>query len=57
MIQLLIDPSNASRFLTFKSLRTYVKQLVAGLHALGVERGDCVCVNSFNDVRSSLQNP
>jgi long-subunit acyl-CoA synthetase (AMP-forming) len=50
-LQLLIDPSNTSRALTYRELRSYVRKLVAGLRAVGVQEGDCVCVSSFNDVR------
>jgi len=49
--QLLIDASNTSRSLSFRGLRSQVKQLVAGLQDLDIQPGDCICVNSFNDVR------
>jgi hypothetical protein len=48
--QLLIDASDTSRFLSYNQLLSHVRRLVAGLQAVGVQQGDCVCVSSFNDV-------
>jgi len=31
-----------------------IRQLVAGLHAAGLKKGDCVCLHSFNDVGKNL---
>ncbi|OCK75142.1 acetyl-CoA synthetase-like protein [Lepidopterella palustris CBS 459.81] len=47
---LLIDAANPSRYLTFNKLRTVVRQLIAGLKSQGIQPGDCVCINSFNDI-------
>lgn len=51
--QVLVDASDASRFVTASSTRKIVRQLIAGLNAEGLTSGDCVCVHSFNDVRTS----
>lgn len=47
---ILIDASNPSRFLTFTTARTAVRKLIAGLQHEGLQKGDCVCVNAFNDI-------
>ncbi|KAL8690724.1 MAG: hypothetical protein Q9218_003891 [Villophora microphyllina] len=46
----LVDASNPSRFLTTCTARTAVRKLIAGLRAEGLEQGDCVCINAFNDI-------
>ncbi|KAL9037577.1 MAG: hypothetical protein Q9180_003643, partial [Flavoplaca navasiana] len=46
----LVDASNPSRFLTSDSAKVAIRKLIAGLKAEGLEAGDCVCINSFNDV-------
>ncbi|KAF2120040.1 amp dependent CoA ligase [Lophiotrema nucula] len=51
---LLIDASKPERSLTFKQLKHQVHQLIAGLRALGIQHGDCVCVNAFNDISYSV---
>ncbi|KAL5380277.1 hypothetical protein DPSP01_007852 [Paraphaeosphaeria sporulosa] len=47
---LLIDASNPQHSFSFSQLRTQVQQLIAGLKAIGIQRGDCVCVNAFNNI-------
>ena len=47
---LLIDAAEPSRSLSRAQAVTYVCQLIAGLHTLGVRPGDCVCLHSFNDI-------
>ncbi|KAF2435966.1 acetyl-CoA synthetase-like protein [Tothia fuscella] len=47
---LLIDPSDTTKSLSYNGLRSQVRRLLSGLQAVGVSPGDCVCVNSFNDV-------
>jgi acyl-CoA synthetase (AMP-forming)/AMP-acid ligase II len=49
-VPLLLDPENTSRSLSFIQLRSLVKQLIAGLAHVGIVPGDCVMVNSFNDI-------
>jgi long-subunit acyl-CoA synthetase (AMP-forming) len=50
--QLLLDACDISRSLSYNQILSHVRRLVAGLQAVGIEQGDCVCVNSFNDVSS-----
>lgn len=47
--KLLIDATNPEITL-FKKFSKQVRQLVAGLQAVAIQPGDCVCVNAFNDV-------
>ncbi|KAL5409043.1 hypothetical protein PMIN03_006205 [Paraphaeosphaeria minitans] len=47
---LLIDASNPDHSFSFSQLKTQVQQLIAGLKAIGIQRGDCVCVNAFNNI-------
>ncbi|KIW08580.1 uncharacterized protein PV09_00544 [Verruconis gallopava] len=51
---LLCDTSDVSRSLSYNQLRSYVRRLVAGLQSIGIQQGDCICVNSFNDVFYSV---
>ncbi|KAK0508724.1 hypothetical protein JMJ35_009000 [Cladonia borealis] len=46
----LIDASDASRYVTPRSARKITRQLIAGLRAEGLRPGDCVCIHSFNDI-------
>ena len=50
-----IDAEQPERTITAKQARQKVKQLVAGLKAAGLRKGDCVCIHAFNDV--SRQSP
>lgn len=52
LAQLYIDPSDPTRCLSFAQTRTLVRRLVSGFKSIGLSRGDCVCVMSFNDVRA-----
>lgn len=45
-----IDADNPKRFYTFAQARSTIRKLAAGLRNLGLEKGDTVCVHSFNDV-------
>ncbi|KAG9235762.1 4-coumarate-CoA ligase-like protein [Amylocarpus encephaloides] len=47
---LYIDAKNPTRSLSLNQMRTTVRQLVAGLQAAGMKKGDCVCIHSFNDI-------
>lgn len=55
--QLLIDSSNISRSVSYRECRSYVKKLVSGLHANGIQVGDAVCLSGFNDVCYSFTFP
>ena len=50
--QVLIDANDPSRFITARGARSTVRKLIAGLRSEGFERGDCLCLHSFNDVRN-----
>lgn len=50
MSKLYIDGSSPKRCLSARQTRTLVRKLVAGFNAHGLQKGDCVCVVSFNDV-------
>ena len=47
---LYIDPDHPTRSITAVEARTTVKQLIAGLKAHGLKKGDCVCMHAYNDV-------
>lgn len=49
-ITLYIDPDHPTRSITAAEARGLVKQLIAGLKAYGLKKGDCVCVHAYNDV-------
>ena len=51
---LYIDPDHPSRCLTAAEVRCLVKRLIAGLKAAGLQEGDVVCLNAFNDVSTRL---
>lgn len=47
---LLIDPSIPSRHYTYTTARRTVRQLIAGLKHFSLQRGDTVCIHSFNSL-------
>ncbi|KAK2626437.1 hypothetical protein QTJ16_003612 [Diplocarpon rosae] len=47
--QLYLDAANPQRSLSYAQTRSQVRQLIAGFAHHGVQKGDCVCVVSFND--------
>ncbi|OWP01182.1 4-coumarate-CoA ligase [Marssonina coronariae] len=49
--QLYIDAANPHRSLSYARTRSQVRRLIAGFARHGVQKGDCVCVVSLNDVR------
>lgn len=49
--QILIDPANPSRSVSFNQARELVGKLATGFKRAGLKVGDCVLVNSGNDVR------
>jgi hypothetical protein len=49
--QIYIDAKDTSRFLSSNQARVIIRKLVAGFQAVGLKKGDCVCIHSFNDVR------
>jgi long-subunit acyl-CoA synthetase (AMP-forming) len=49
-LQIYIDASNPSRFITGRQGRTLIRQVAAGLQKHGLQKGDSVVIASFNDV-------
>lgn len=49
--QILIDPSDPSRYISYNKARELVGKLATGFRRAGLRPGDCVIVNSGNDVR------
>ena len=47
-----IDTEDPTRSLSAAKARTTVTKLIAGFKAVGLKKGDCVCVHAFNDVSS-----
>jgi 4-coumarate--CoA ligase len=45
-----IDAANTSRSYTHKQAKEIICKIAAGLKALGLKKGDTVCLHSFNDV-------
>ena len=45
-----IDAADTERTISSNQARKVIRQLVAGFHAAGLQKGDCVCLHSFNDV-------
>ncbi|OGM48318.1 putative AMP-binding enzyme [Aspergillus bombycis] len=48
------DASDHSRSISYNQARVIVRKLIAGLHAWGVQKGDCVAIHSFNDIYYSM---
>jgi non-ribosomal peptide synthetase component E (peptide arylation enzyme) len=48
-----IDALEPSRYYTHQQAKTTIQQLCAGFRAAGLQKGDTVCVHSFNDVSKS----
>lgn len=53
LVQMYIDARNTERSISNNQAKAIVRKLVAGFHAAGLKRGDCVVLHSFNDVRFS----
>src|SRR5277367_4233246 len=52
--QIYIDAVNPSRSISSRQARSIIRKLVAGFHAAGLRKGDCVCLHSFNDIQYSM---
>jgi len=48
--QIYISALNPSNNISARRARTAIRQLAAGFQALGLQRGECVCIHSFNDI-------
>ena len=46
----LIDPADPSRYYSYRTARQTVRRLIAGLRKAGLQRGDAVCIHSFNSL-------
>ncbi|KAJ5143403.1 uncharacterized protein N7515_002190 [Penicillium bovifimosum] len=49
-----VDVHNPSRSISCNQARKIVRQLIAGLRASGLQKGDCVLIHSFNDINYSM---
>ena len=49
-----IDAADPSRSYTQRQAKSAIQKIAAGLKALGLKKGDCVCLHSFNDVSEFL---
>lgn len=47
---LYIDAANPSNHYSHKSAKESIRKIAAGLKAIGVKKGDTVCIHSFNSV-------
>ncbi|CAG8972934.1 hypothetical protein HYALB_00001354 [Hymenoscyphus albidus] len=45
-----IDAQTPSHSISLSQARILVKKLIAGFHSAGLQKGDCVCIHSFNDI-------
>lgn len=54
--QILVDPANPSRSVSFNQARELVGKLATGFRRAGLKVGDRVLVNSGNDVREPQVN-
>lgn len=45
-----IDALNPARSISARQAKKLVRQLAAGFKALGLKKGDCVSIHSFNDI-------
>ncbi|KAI9036447.1 acyl--CoA ligase [Aspergillus affinis] len=45
-----VDVHDTSRSISYNQARVIIRQLIGGLRAWGVKKGDCVAINSFNDI-------
>ncbi|KAJ5542743.1 hypothetical protein N7535_005167 [Penicillium sp. DV-2018c] len=49
-----VDVHKPSRSISCNQARKIVRQLIAGLRAAGLQKGDCVLIHSFNDINYSM---
>jgi 4-coumarate--CoA ligase len=50
-----IDAADTSRSYSHKQAKESIRKVAAGLKALGLKKGDTVCLHSFNDVYKTDQ--
>ncbi|KAK3697266.1 hypothetical protein LTR37_017578 [Vermiconidia calcicola] len=46
-----VDGNNPTNSISARQARSLIRKLVAGFRAIGIQKGDCVCMNSFNDIQ------
>lgn len=46
-----LKAEDTSQHYTGRQAYHTIRKLIAGFRAHGLQKGDCVCLNSFNDVR------
>ncbi|KAL9131509.1 MAG: hypothetical protein Q9217_000588 [Psora testacea] len=51
-----IDAEDTQRSISAAEARSTVRKLIAGFKAMGLKRGDCVCIHSFNDVSPTISD-
>jgi long-subunit acyl-CoA synthetase (AMP-forming) len=51
-----IDAANTSRSYSQKQAKEAIRKVAAGLRAIGLKRGDTVCLHSFNDARCPVSH-
>ncbi|KAJ5483836.1 Phenylacetyl-CoA ligase epaB [Penicillium diatomitis] len=49
-----VDAHRPTRSISCNQARHLIRQLIAGLRAAGLRRGDCVLIHSFNDINYSI---
>jgi 4-coumarate--CoA ligase len=49
-----IDAANPSRSISCRQAKSLIRRLAAGFREAGVQKGDCVCLHSFNDIYYSM---
>jgi acyl-CoA synthetase (AMP-forming)/AMP-acid ligase II len=49
-LQIYISALNPADNISARRAHTAIRQLAAGFRALGLQRGECVCIHSFNDI-------
>lgn len=54
MLKVLIDPENPSKYYSHVTAKDLVQRLISGLHNAGLQRGDTVCIHSFNSIAYPL---
>jgi 4-coumarate--CoA ligase len=49
-----ISALNPNTSYSARQARQLIRQLIAGFKALGLQKGDCICIHSFNDIHYPL---
>ncbi|CAI7594395.1 unnamed protein product [Penicillium glandicola] len=49
-----VDVKDPTRSISCNQARKLIRQLIAGLRASGLQKGDCVLIHSFNDISYSI---